>query len=214
VPTVTDHPSAEGSVSNWGLAAGASKVAAVATNDGDTSYIFKTGVPAVAQRFLFPAVPDDAESPLVQATIEAQARRGTDDVTFYLDWDSASDGGRAILMTYALYTRTISAPTKAAANREHGVTHAGPFSTSESKVTELYRTIDVVFANKAFILIMDLLAPLIGVGLTLAQMPALAREIDRWRPAGGVWRRFALRPDELPIAWEAWRAPRPRYVLL
>jgi len=136
-------------------------------------------------------------------------------VWLYLDWDDASDGGREILNNvYATYTRTIATPTKAAANGEHGVTQAGTQSFGETRCTELYRTLDVVFANKAFILIMDLLAPLIGVGLTLAQMPALAREIDRWRPAGGVWRRFALRPDELPIAWEAWRAPRPRYVLL
>lgn len=204
-------------MTDWALGAGASKVAAVGSNDGDTSYIYKDGIPPVAQRFLFPAVPADAESPLVQATILAVAMYFTagNPVTLYLDWDGASDAGRSILLnTYDAYERVISAPTKAAANGEHGVTHAASNAGAETHVTEVYRTMDVVFANKAFILIMDLVAPLIGAGLTIGQMPALARELDRWRPVGGVMRRFALKPDEYRTAWEAWRAPRPRYVLL
>ena len=188
----------------------------MASNDGDTSYIFKTGTPAVAQRYTFPAIPNDAEDPMVQATIEARAYYFSASSTLYLDWDSASDAGRTETnnLPYILYTRTISTPTKAAGNGEHGVTHSGISGLSESRVTEIFRTVDIVFANRAFILIMDLVAPLIGVGLTLAEMPGLARELDRWRPVGGIWRRFALKPDELLIAWEAWRAPRQRYVLL
>lgn len=73
MPVTTQAPVGIGSIDGWGLGAGASKVAAVATKDGDTTYIF-TATNGANQRFTFNNVPSEAISPFVSVTSLATFR--------------------------------------------------------------------------------------------------------------------------------------------
>lgn len=62
-------PDAEGTQTAWGLGAGASKVVAVQSNDGDTSYITVTNAAEQLQTFYVDRLPDAATVPNVDVQI-------------------------------------------------------------------------------------------------------------------------------------------------
>lgn len=70
--SITQYPNAIGSYNSWNLGAGADKVVAVASDDGDTTYIW--GSNGNRQWFVFPPLPADADTPVVSCVVSIRTR--------------------------------------------------------------------------------------------------------------------------------------------
>jgi hypothetical protein len=223
VPLQTDYPSGlSGLVSEdaWGLEGAPNKIAAVATNDGDSSIVYADSGGAVRiQTFTFPLIAGVAD-PVNDSDLYARARRyknGAGGQVFAFYSNGASVGANkhveigAAVPGYALVTHSLGAVALAALNTTHGfyITAAGgPSNKFEVWVTEFYRTVDYSYpagdAGEFAHLIGSLMAA-IGANLLARDMMALARSI--YRRTG-----ILIKPAEYDEAIWAWG--RERHVAL
>ncbi len=113
--TVTLSPNAVGNFDEWTLGAGADKVAAVSSNDGDTSYI-KTSTQDYRQTFAFPGASVPAGSTINSVTVKVVAKRtaggGPNQINIVAEKGTGaadiSDGSiEGVGPTYAEKTRTM-----------------------------------------------------------------------------------------------------------
>jgi hypothetical protein len=197
----------------WQLYAGASKVAAVATNDGDTT-IIRSGKSNYRQCFnvSWPSFIGKVNSLVAKGYLKYVTAAWNAGVGCR---NSAGEDMSNVGMTasYALYTRTCSRPGGGSwgpSDCASGVTwlqvmcYTSPGS-GNVPCTQLWFTLDYDVAGSCVIIqILSVLLPFLGPGLTLAQMDGINRLLYRLA-------RTRLRPDEYAAALASlreWRRPR------
>jgi hypothetical protein len=218
MPTGVDYPSGLGTADAWGLEGAASKLAAMAADDADTSIVYADSGGAIrVQRFTFPLLAGVTD-PVTSCTLTAKVREyapGAGGRLFYFQYNSAQAGTdqsttiRLARPAYATLTYAASGGGLALAqvNGEHGLqmtAAGGPTQKWEVWCTTLYRTVVFVYAGgsaDAFAHIIGSLIGAIGAGLLLRDMPALARAA--FRRTG-----LLISPDEYERALRAWRRER------
>lgn len=218
MPVQVDTPINTGAETDWKLwGAGATdKMAAVATNDGDTSVIYAlSGGRVLIQLYQFPALVGVAD-PVNSASLTAITReslQGGGGRSLYAYWNSVQVGSNRqaevhlarpnyVTVTYAAAGAGLGL---AVVNGEHGFLFSaagGPSQMAEYYITHLYRTVDFNYAGGAAgefsYIIGSLAGAVIGTGLLFREMPRLARYIFR---RSGI----LIRPDEYEVAFRAWR---------
>jgi hypothetical protein len=222
VPLQTDYPTGLGSQDEWGLEGAASKILAVATNDGDASIVYAdSGGATRVQRFTFPAIGGVAD-PVNDSDLYCRVREyavGAGGRSFHFQWNSVLAGSNlgetgihATRPNYSLQTYSAGAALLAAVNGEHGFQMSaagGPSQKWEVWVTQFYRTVDYTYTASTsadqFAHLIGSLAAAIGANLLLRDMAALVRSIQR---RTGV----LIKASEYAEALAAWR--RERHVRL
>lgn len=221
MPIQVDAPINIGSKDDWGLwgdGAPATKMIALATNDGDYTVIWAaSGGAWWTQLLQFPAIAGVTD-PVTAASITAVTRMempGGGGIGFFMYWNGTSLGVNrnvdVVGFEYRPITYTAIAPhlTLASVNGEHGFLFfaaGGPQNKAEYWVTQAYRTVNYSYlvgdAGEFAYMIGSLAGAAIGGGLLFREMPGLARYI--WRKA-----RYLIKPEEYETAWRAWLdAPR------
>ena len=215
MPVQTDTPVGIG-IDDWGLWGSApDKIAAVQTNDGDTSVIygFSKGR-EVIQQYTFTPILGVAD-PVTSASINCVVKEyeaGNATRNFYLRWNGANAGsniGETIHLfshlVYGTYGHSAGAATLAAVNGQHGVYMNSVSGTGwEVWVTHIYRVVTFDFAgggaslDSQFAHLIGSLGAAIGANLLLRDMQRLNRALGNVK----------LRPDELETAWKAWKSHR------
>lgn len=178
------------SIDQWLLGAGASKVAAVQTNDGDTSYI-RSGTTNNGQQF-------NVAWPTGIAAVNSLTAKGYAKYVTTSGWHSgvgcylagvgADISNDVLTNAYALYTRTCVRPgggSWSASDCRSGVTYLY-VSTYTSPgggnvyCTQLWFTLDYTPASGGFnFIIGSLIGPLLGSALLLSQMPEIRAAYNR-----------------------------------
>jgi hypothetical protein len=222
MPVQNDAPTGIVVWDEWGLwGAAASKLAAVAANDGDTSVIYAaSGGRGVYQTFTFPFLGGIGD-PVNAASVTAVTRHyahgaGHNYYVFFArfaeavigaDFDfgptvEAGGGG------YVNCTSNAAGAQLSAANVNgphtlgfHGA--GGPGNKAEFWVTQFYRTVDYGFGSSGSAdpfthLVASIAGAFIGSNLLLREIPKLSAFM---RTRAQKW----LRPDEYETAWRAWR---------
>jgi hypothetical protein len=217
MPIQTDAPINTGALADWGLWGSApNKVAAVATNNGDTSVIYaSSGGRVVREAMQFPALAGVAD-PVTAASITAIVRCyliGGGGRTFVAIWNSVQDAVnrqqevRLAMPHYVTVTYNAGGAglALAAVNGEHGWMFSaagGPSNKAEYWITQLYRTVDFAYtagdAGEFAYMMGSLVGAFIGANLLFREVPALARFM--WRRAG-----YLIKPSEYEIAFRAWK---------
>lgn len=217
MPTQTDAPIGIGSRDDWGLGAGPSKVAAVATHDGDASFVYSSsGGAQKVQLYTFPVLVGVAD-PVTSATLQTWAREyepGIGARYFYLYWNGAQAGSNwgEFYHSFPGYigdgAYTAVAPTLAAVNGQHGFIgfgSGGPDRKWEIWLTQLSRSVTYVYAagtaSDNFAHLIGSLIGAIGANLLMREMPALARAVQRKT-------RTLILPSEYEEALSAWKSQR------
>lgn len=213
MPAISDAPTGVGATNSWNLGAGATKAAAVAANDGDTSYIWAAAAGGATQLFTFPAVPGGAVDPLNTVILYGAWKRQVlgSSRQFYMKYNTSTNGSdldsSLVTGSYATinpaYTASGSGLTQAAAGGEHGMFMQGG-TGFEVWCTFFSRFIDWTYVAGGFIYMLSLFGSAIGAGLMLEEMPKLAAYI-RGNLVEGGRRRYFLKTDELTQAWREWR---------
>jgi len=218
MPVQIDYPSAIGTGGDaWGLSGAASKPLAVATHDGDGSFVYAgSGGEQKVQLFRFPLLVGVTD-PITSATVQAWGKQidpGVGARFFYLYWNNAQAGSNwgEFFKNFpgyigdALYT--VAAPTLAAVNGEHGFImygSGGPDRKWRLAVTQFFRSTTFVYgagtSSENFGHLIGSLIGAIGGGLLLRDMPGLARAI--FRRTGTL-----IQPSEYAEALGAWRRER------
>jgi len=217
MPSQTDVPINTGASSDWGLWGSApNKMAAVATNNGDTSVIYaSSGGRVVRETMQFPTLAGIAD-PVTSASITAIVReylQGGGGRSFAAIWNSVQDStnrqqevhlARPNYVTVT-YSAAGAGLALAAANGEHGFMFSaagGPSNKAEFWITQLYRTVNYTYlagnAGEFAYMIGSLIGAFIGGNLLFREMPALARFL--WKRHG-----YLIRPDEYAEAFRAWK---------
>jgi len=212
MPVQVDTPINTGTLSQWGLWGSApSKVAAVATNDGDTSIVYaSSGGRLVQDDYIFSEILGVTD-PVNSASLTAISRRylkGVGGRSYWIRWNRTQVGtnrqaevGEASYVTIT-YNAAGGTLALAAVNGQHGMEFSaagGPSQKAEYWVTHLYRTVDFTYSAgsaDAFAYNLGSLAALIGGNLLLQHMPGIS----------GLLGRIRLRPDEYEPALRAWNA--------
>jgi hypothetical protein len=217
MPTQVDVPVAVGSRDDWGLEGAPSKVAAVATHDGDGSFVYcYSGGAQKVQLFTFPPLLG-VTSPVTSCTLQvwgSQRDPGVGARYFYLYFNGAQAGSNwgeffNVLPGYigdAVYT--AAGPTLAQVNGEHGFIgygSGGPERKWAVGVTYFYRSTTFVYgagaASDNFSHLLGFVIGAIGGGLLMRDMPALARAV--FKRTGTL-----ILPSEYEDALRAWRRER------
>jgi hypothetical protein len=218
MPVQVDAPIAMGANDEWGLwGSAASKIAALATNDGDSSVVYAvSGGRVVTDDYQFPPLLGVAD-PVTAASLTAVTRmysKGYGGRNYQIRWNSANTGVDRQAEVHVAYPNYLDITYSAsgsglaadAVNGEHGIRFTaagGPAHAAEYWVTQLYRTVNFTYGvgstGDFTLFIGSLVGALVGSGLMLREMPLLsgymAREFGRW-----------LREDEYEPAWRDWRA--------
>lgn len=217
MPLQTDYPTGLGTQDEWGLEGAASKLLAVATNDGDTSIVYAdSGGATRVQRFTFPVLVGVA-SPVNDADLYCRVREyalGAGARSFHLQWNGVLAGSNlgetgihATRPNYSLQTYSAGAAALAAVNGEHGFQMSaagGPSQKWEVWVTEFYRTVDFTYSSggaSEFAHLIGSVSIAIGANLLMRDMGALSRFIQRRT-------RTLIKPSEYAEALDAWRRER------
>jgi hypothetical protein len=218
MPIQVDHPTGLGARDDWGLEGAASKLLAVAGDDGDSSIIYAdSGGAEHLQLFTFPVLVGVAD-PVTAASISVRVRaynNGVGGQYFWFWFNGAKDATnhatdiRAVQPAYT--TRTHSAAggslALAAVNGQHGFSMqaaGGPSQQWEVWLTEVSRSVTYVYGSSAdnnFAHLIGGLVGAIGANLLFREMPALARAI--YRKTGVL-----ITPEEYLQALQAWRRER------
>lgn len=222
MPTQTDTPIGIGALSDWQLGAGTSKVSAVETNDGETSFVYASSGGAVrSQLYTFPTLAGISD-PVASAALTMSARKslnGTGGQSFYSVWNSVVGltnqwGNLPLDYTFGPTGETFGTPTLAAVNGQHGFymsAAGGPSGAAEIWVSYFIRVIGFTFADvdsTGFAYLVGSILAAIGPMLMRREMPALARELRKTRG-------LAIHPHELDEAYQRFRALTfPRHFVL
>lgn len=217
MPVQTDYPTSIGSRDEWALGAGVSKIAAVETNDGDSSFVLcRSGGAQKVQLFRFPLLVGVTD-PVTSSTLYTWARQreaGVGARYFYLYWNGAQAGSNwgEFYNSFPGYisngTYSAAAPTLAAVNGEHGFVgfgSGGPDLKWEIWLTQLYRTTDFTYgvgsAGDNFAHLIGSIAAAIGANLLMRDMPALALTVQ-------TKTRTLILPSEYAEALAGWKSQR------
>lgn len=216
MPVQTELPTNIGTEDDWKLNGAASKILAVAADDGDTSVIYAmSGGRVNVQRFTFPTLAGVA-SPINGANLYARVREqapGAGGRGFSFQWNSVQSASNVAATihtarpSYVSLSEAQTALTLADVNGEHGfamTAAGGPTSMWEVWCTHFYRDIDFTYSAGSgdnFAHLVGSLAAAIGAGLLLREMPDLARAI--WRKTGTL-----IKPSEYQEALAAWNSRR------
>ena len=189
-----DYPSDVGSLSDWTLGAGASKVAAVATDDGDASFLSAaSGGRVNSQFFTFPPLVGIAD-PVAAAALEMGARKsinGSGGQSFFFVWNGVPAGinlwvNLPVDYSYVAIPYAAGTPTVAATNGEHGFymsAAGGPNGSAEIWVTWFRRSVTFVFtavdSDGFSYLVGQWIVAALGAGLLLQEMPKVASFLRR-----------------------------------
>lgn len=212
---ITDVP-----YNGFTLGAGATKMAAMNTNDAETGYIF-AGVNNTRQCFNVTWPADVVGGSINSIKVHFVVRQtGSDQIHIYGGVRNASDDTEydagVLPEIYSAFTSgALSRPGGGSwtfADCADGVTYYQLRLTSagagNGRATYGYLILDYVPGGSSFIPLLSVVASAIGSGLGLQHMPGLAT---------AIWRRTRswLRPDEYVSALKSWRLHRqPRSVFL
>jgi len=203
----------------WTRTGGASKVDAMNTDDGDTSYLAPTaGGQLQCFNVAWPAdiagvnsIKNAAKMSATDAGLHGiiGVRNGSGHTVY--------DTGGSMSGSYVLYTSTALSrpgggswtPTDCA----NGVTYYElGFTTGgagQLRCTYGYLILDYLATGGFMVLLTSFLLPLIGAGLMLSDMPGLNRELARRSHSlTGGRQEYHLRADEYPLAFRALREHR------
>lgn len=219
MPTQVDVPIGIGSRDDWGLEGAPSKVSAVASHDGDGSFVYcYSGGAQKVQLYTFPPLLGVA-SPVTSCTLQvwgSQRDPGVGARYFYIYFNGAQVGSNwgEFFNSFpgyigdAIYTATGPGPALAAVNGEHGFIgygSGGPERKWAVGVTYFYRSTTFVYgagaASDNFSHLLGFVIGAIGGGLLLRDMPALSRAIFRKT-------RTLILPSEYEEALAAWKSER------
>lgn len=181
------------------IANGSDAVGAVATNDGDTSFLSQS-FGLSDNLYNMPDLPADAatiNSVSESGVIRRTAAVGLNEISFYANGTSFI-GSFGPGLSYATQSVGWAATTPAAVNAAASGVRGFDTAGAENRVTHLYRTVDYNLGGGIMVMLFDLLIPIVGAGLTLAELAAFNAGL---RPAGH-W----LRGDELAPAHAEWSA--------
>jgi hypothetical protein len=214
MPTQTDYPIGVGATDNWGLWGGASKMVAVTSDDGDSTFILAdSGGFLYTQLFTFPLLVGVGD-PVTSATLNAKmraVRNGGGAQSLYFVWNSVRTGANqwssvGVRPDYASVSITVAAPALSAVNGQHGCeleAAGGPSNKCEVWTTLFYRTVTYTYLTSGggefAYLVGSLLGACIGANLLLSEMPALNAAL--WEK-----RHVRLLQEEIEPAWRAWTA--------
>lgn len=221
MPIQSDAPTGIVVYDGWGLWGTApNKLAAVATNDGDTSVIYAaSGGVGVYQGFTFPfigGVPDPINAGSLTAITREYAHGAGHN--YYVFWARITEavigvdidfapqvhaaGGGYVACTGVGTNLSLAAVNAIQLLGFHGA--GGPSNKAEFWVTQVYRTIDyglgagTLDSGPFTHLVASIAGAFIGSNLLLREMPKLSAFMKR---RARKW----LRPDEYELAWRAWR---------
>jgi hypothetical protein len=196
MPIVTHHPTGVGATSEW-TGIGADVVSAVASNDGDTSYI-RESFGLKTQLYVMPDLPADAAT-INSCSENAVARKfqNVGDNTIELYLNGSYSGGSNTPLTYTLFTGAWAPANPGVVNAAQSGVRGFDTAGGENRVTELYRVVDYNVGGEVIVLLFNALLPLVGAGLTVAQLSLFN---DQQRIRTGHY----LRADELPQAHREW----------
>ena len=189
-----DSPIEVGASSDWALGAGASKVAAVATNDGDTSFLSAySGGRVNTQLFIFPPLVGITD-PVTAASLSLIARKGINgsggQSLFFL-WNSVVAGTNQWAnlptdYTYVGLPYSAGTPAVAATNGQHGFymsAAGGPSGGTEIWATMFFRSVTFEFTavdSEGFsYLVGQWIVAALGAGLMFREMPKIAAFLRR-----------------------------------
>lgn len=220
MPLQTDYPTGLGTQDEWGLEGAASKLLAVATDDGDTSIIYADSGGALrVQLFTFPVLVG-VTSPVNAATLVGRVREyapGAGGRGFSFWWNSTQEATNHAATIHAAtpsYVTASYAPvalTLADVNGQHGfamTAAGGPSQKWEVWITQFYRTVDFTYSSggaSEFAHLIGSVSIAIGANLLMRDMGALSRFIQ-------IRTRTLIKPSEYAGALEAWR--RMRHMVL
>lgn len=227
MPVQTDYPIGLGSPEDWWFEGAASKIAAVQTYDGDTSFIYADSGGAVKTiLFSFPVL-TGVTDPVTSVTLVAWARVQKWGGTAYggsgqvarLFYNSVGQTNQANVLPTFYITLTYSPSTKTLAtiNGYHGISITGtngPSNKFEVWCSQIYRQVDYVYVapgggitdGGGFTHLVGSVLGAIGAGLLLREMPKLARAIQKRT-------RVLIKPDEYEMAYREIRAMTHRRML-
>lgn len=204
-------PTSEGGrYSNWTLGAGASRLAAIQADDGDTSYITSSGVAGEYHSAAFDALPShivSVNSIQIGAVLKRISGGTVGAVGMYPGsvadfWTSIP----TVATAYTLYqdsNRAVNPATSnpwsiSEANAVQAQVNNDNSSGSTVRCTMLFSDVDVLIHESGFAC---LVGGLVGAALGLAEMSGLARAL--YRRAGAL-----ITPEEYVSAWRDIRAHR------
>lgn len=193
MPLQTDAPTGIGTEQDWQIGAGASKVEAVRTNDGDTSFLYAySGGRVNSILFTFPTI-IGAVSPVTAATLGLWARKhinGSGGQSLFFKWNGAVVGSNqwASLPTdysYIGLPYNAGTPTVAEANGPHGFymsAAGGPAGGTEIWTTMFSRAVsfdlDAIDSTGFNFLVGSIMAS-IGANLLMRDMGGVLKALRR-----------------------------------
>jgi hypothetical protein len=227
MPTQIDTPIGLGSPENWWFEGATSKIAAVQTNDGDSSFIYAdSGGADKTILFSFPLLAGVTD-PVTSASIVAWSRVyrwggtpwGGSGQQCRMYWNSVAQTNLADVLPdfYITLTYTVATPTLAAVNGFHGIGIIGtngPGNKYEVWCSQYYRSVTFDYVapgggttqENNFAHLASAIVGAIGASLLLREMPALARAIFRRT-------RVLIQPREYEMAFrEITAMKRPVFV--
>jgi hypothetical protein len=200
MPTVVDAPNGIGAENDWGDFAG-SRPTNVATNDGDTTGIFKEATFGVRRRqlFTFPSLPSDFNT-LTSAKATAVMKKYTGTVYVFTHYAGSDADYGAIGGTYTAYdSLSVTSGSKATVEAYHGGPGAQQTGGNEVWCTLVYRT--VVYSAASGACFSTTLGSLVGVGVGLAEFfraCAMANVLEKEKFLLGAPRATLILTGEVP----------------
>ncbi len=226
MPAQVLTPSAVGFYDTGVLGAGASKTAAVQTNDGDTSYMSYAAANKV-ETFVMQQTPLNPYAIVISsyvasyvekyvgaslnATFKHRARYNSTDSDVQW-WTSTS--GSLTSNTYTTDSDTLatapdgSAWTPTSANNTQLGSNMNAYTSGEVRVTQIFATVTFLAGpgGQMFMLwCVPLLLAQIGAGIGLEHVDGIAREL--YRQSGGIHRVLPDERRELLSDLRAWTRP-------
>jgi hypothetical protein len=190
MPQQTDHPTAIGSDDAWGLGAGGTKMSAVSTDDGDTSYIGMS-FGTFAQSFVMPDLPSAAGSVTAVAEngiVKKQQNVGTNQVGLRYNGTTYT-GLSNVTLTYTQINRSWDTNlTVALVNSGQSGIQGFDTAGGDNRCTELWRVTDYQLAPAGYFFIMG---SLLGAALQLSDFAAAVDYFNHCER----------------VAWKAWQKP-------
>ena len=215
MPAFSILPTAQGSSNAWTLIVGSSKWNAMRSSDGADTHI-RSESTGLSDTYVMEDLPGEAAGIVGNPThsIQAQDTFATGAISVVHVLTGFSLGTSTLLASYSLVTQAVTGATVALLNAaQAGLTSSGGGQPSRINASQVYVGGEYDVATSGFVMILCGIAGLIGAGVLLSEMPALARAASRVSPVG-ICKSLIL-PHEYAPALGAWRAYRhPRFVFL
>src|SRR3990172_1140863 len=174
---VIDIPNAIGSFDEWSLGAGASKLAALQTNDADTGYIVSL-TNGQREQVTFPALPPNPiiiSVAVFRATMRASAGSPTDSVFDGVSYQSVG----SLTGSYLDYAINAASLVRDTLNGYESGVRVDTSGGNGSRCTYIVRDVTYSPSTGGFVFLLGLALPLLGANLMLSDMPGIARAVAR-----------------------------------